>query len=129
MDSSFVVPKSEYNGKKGNAPNEASSSGSSEHFEYIEELGYKEQYNLAHSLLPMVFVDYQPLLVIAKYYDKMGQKRKINKGGYRLVDEPSGEVASSGGKNLEIHGICLSRLVQDVECNECWRAYSTYLVI
>lgn len=42
----------------------ASSSGESEQFEYIEELGYKDEHILYHSVLSPIFVPYQTPIIV-----------------------------------------------------------------
>lgn len=75
------------------------SPSSSNHLEYIEELGFKEEHFLAHNVQHPVFVEYTPLPTIGELWERMGRKRKATNDGYEIFNEPSEGAGSSGGYN------------------------------
>lgn len=67
-----------------------------DHFKEIDELGYREQYFLAHSTIPPMFIDYRAPKFALNFLDMVRIKGKIAKPRYN-----SEELISSGGDNTE----------------------------
>lgn len=64
---------------------------SSDHFEEIEKLKFKEQYFLAIVSLPPIFVDNSSTTELARYFKNMGKKIKAK--------QSISDITSSGGEN------------------------------
>lgn len=54
---------------------------------------------------------YKPLPIIDELLERMGHKRKTNKGGYNLIEEPSVGFISSAGNDQRVDEGRYSRLV------------------
>lgn len=92
-------------------PTQVSLLSSSDHLEYIKDLRFKDEHILTQSVLPSVFVEYQPLPIIDDPWEKKCRKRKATRDCYNLVDEPSKGVGSNGGDNQELSRVCSAHLV------------------
>lgn len=60
---------------------------------------------------------YRHMPAIGELWERIGRKRKVNKGGYQMTDEPSWEVGSSVGVNQRLDEARPSKPIQEVECS------------
>lgn len=62
VEGSFIVPRSQFEVRKGEVPERVSSPSSSDHLEYTKKLEFKDQHFLAQGTFPHIL--YKPLFVI-----------------------------------------------------------------
>lgn len=75
--------------------------GSSDHFEEIEELDFKDSHFLAQTTLPSVFVEYQTLAMFDNFWETMGVKSKAVNWKRSTIETPSSSASLGDEQPLD----------------------------